>query len=54
MGLEIQGETNEYDQQIAKWLTAERKDPLWYAIGTDKLIDQYKKCIARYDDYVEK
>ncbi len=54
MGTEIQDGMNEYKQWTSKQKTVEKKNLAWYTTGINKLIDQYRKCLTRYGDYVEK
>ncbi len=51
MGTEIQGGMNEYERQTSKQQLAEKKDPVWYPAGINKLINRYKKFLTRYGDY---
>ncbi len=43
-------------KKVRKKLTNffEGKDLAWYTVGIDKLTNQYKNCLARYGNYVEK
>ncbi len=54
MGTEIQDGTNRYEQHSLKLQTVEMEDPVQYAAGINKLIDQYEKFLVRYGDYVKK
>ncbi len=49
-----QDRMNEYKWQALKQYTVKKKDLVWYIAGINKLIDRYKKCLARYGDNVEK
>ncbi len=54
MGMEIQGEKNEYEWRTLKHQTVEKTDPAWYVTGINKLIHRYEKRLTRYGGYVEK
>ncbi len=46
-----------YDEESLKKVVTnffEKNDLVWYVTSINKLIDQYKKCLTRYGDYVDK
>ncbi len=56
MFIEIQGgqisKSNELKMVDCK--KKKKKDPAWYAAGINKFVNRFKKCLAKYSDYVEK
>ncbi len=54
MGTEVQDDVHKYEQRTSNWWIVEKKDTVWYFVSINKLINRYKRCLARYGIYVKK